>query len=210
MKLYHASASPNSRRVRMLIAEKGLDIELVAVDLGAKEQFSDTYRTVNPRVVVPTLVLDDGTAIGEVPAIQRYLDEAYPEVPLLGTTPKEKGLITMWERRAELEGFAAVMEGVRNTAAGLKGRAISGPHGYEQIPALVERSKQRVANFYKDFEARLRDEAFVAGDHFSAADITTLVTVDFATQAFAMSLPAESVAFRRWYDTVSARPSAAA
>ena len=102
------------------------------------------------------------------------------------------------------------MEGVRNAAAGLKGRAISGPHGYEQIPALIERSKQRVANFYTDFEARLKDVEFVAGDRFSAADITTLVTVDFATQAFAMPIPDDSVALKRWYDAVSARPSATA
>ncbi len=210
MKLYHSSSSPNSRRVRILIAEKALEIEMVAVDLGAKEQFSDAYRAINPRVVVPTLVLDDGTAIGEVPAIQRYLDEAYPEIPLLGTTPKEKATIAMWDRRAELEGFAVVMEGVRNATAGLKGRAIAGPHGYEQIPELVERSKQWLANFYGDFEARLREVGFVAGDHFSAADITALVTVDFATRAFAMPIPAESVALKRWYATVSARPSAAA
>jgi len=210
LKLYHSSGSPNSRRVRILIVEKDLDIELAPVDLGAKEQFSDAYRAINPRAVVPTLVLDDGTAIGEVPAIMRYLDEAYPKVPLLGATPKEKALITMWERRAELEGFASVMEGVRNAAAGLKGRAISGPDGYEQIPALIERSKQRVANFYTDFEARLKDVEFVAGDRFSAADITTLVTVDFATKAFAMPVPDDSVALRRWYKAVSARPSAAA
>jgi glutathione S-transferase len=210
MKLYHSSGSPNSRRVRILITEKGLDIELVPIDLGAKEQFSDTYRSINPRVVVPTLVLDDGTAIGEVPAIMRYLDEAHPEGPLLGTTPKEKAIIAMWERRAELEGFAPVMEGVRNAAAGLKGRAISGPHGYEQIPALVERSKQRVANFYSDFEARLKDVEFVAGERFSAADITTLVAVDFATRAFEMPIPDDHVALKRWYAAASARPSATA
>jgi glutathione S-transferase len=168
------------------------------------------YRSINPRVVVPTLVLDDGTAIGEVPAIMRYLDEAYPGGPLLGTTPKEKAIIAMWERRAELEGFAPVMEGVRNAAAGLKGRAISGPHGYEQIPALVKRSKQRVANFYSDFEARLKDVEFVAGERFSAADITTLVAVDFATRAFEMPIPDDGVALKRWYDAVSARPSATA
>jgi glutathione S-transferase len=210
MKLYHSSGSPNSRRVRILIAEKRLDIELEPVDLGAKEQFSDAYRAINPRLVVPALVLDDATVIGEVPAIMRYLDEAYPKLPLLGTTPKEKALIAMWERRAELEGFAAVMEGVRNAAAGLKGHAISGPHGYEQIPALVERSKQRVANFYSDFEARLMEVEFVAGDRFSAADITTLVTIDFATRAFGMPIPDESVALTRWHSDVSARPSAAA
>jgi glutathione S-transferase len=210
LKLYHSSGSPNSRRVRVLIVEKGLDIELAPIDLGAKEQFSDAYLAINRRAIVPTLVLDDGTAIGEVPAIMRYLDEAYPKVRLLGATPKEKALITMWERRAELEGFAAVMEGVRNATAGLRDRAISGPHGYEQIPALIERSKLRVANFYTDFEARLKDAEFVAGDRFSAADITTLVTVDFATKAFAMPLPDDSVALRRWYNAVSARPSAAA
>jgi glutathione S-transferase len=210
VRLYHSSGSPNSRRVRILIAEKGLNIELAPVDLGAKEQFSDVYRAVNPRLVVPALVLDEGTVIGEVPAIMRYLDEAYPKLPLLGTTPMEKALISMWERRAELEGFAAVMEGVRNAAAGLKGRAISGPHGYEQIAALVERSKARVANFYGDFEARLTEAEFVAGDRFSAADITMLVTIDFATRAFAMPIPDESVALKRWYGGVSARPSATA
>src|SRR5260370_5156429 len=75
LKLYHASGSPNSRRVRILIADKGLDIELAAVDLGAKEQFSYSYLTLNPRAVVPTLVLDDGTAIGDAPAIMPYLDQ---------------------------------------------------------------------------------------------------------------------------------------
>jgi glutathione S-transferase len=210
MKLYQSSGSPNSRRVRILIAEKGLNIELVPVDLGAKEQFSEAYRAVNPRLVVPALVLDEGTVIGEVPAIMRYLDEAYPKLPMLGTTPTEKALISMWERRAELEGFAAVMEGVRNAAPGLKGRAIAGPHGYEQIPALVERSKARVANFYSDFEARLTEAEFVAGDRFSAADITTLVAIDFSTRAFAMPVPDESVALKRWYSAVSARPSATA
>jgi glutathione S-transferase len=210
MKLYHSSGSPNSRRIRILIAEKGLDVELVPVDLGTREQFSDAYRAINPRAVVPTLVLEDGTAIGEVPAIMRYLDEAYPEVPLLGATPKEKAVIAMWERRVELDGFAAVMEGVRNAAAGLKGRAISGPHGYEQIPALVERSQQRVADFYNDLDARLQVVAFVAGDHFSAADITALVTIDFATRAFAMPVPEGATALRRWYEAISTRPSATA
>src|ERR1700722_4744481 len=200
--LYHSSTSPNSRRVRIFLTEKDLKVPLVAVDLGKGEQHSEAYRAINPRRVVPTLVLDDGTAIGEVPAIIRYLDEAYPEIPLFGATPKEKALITMWERRAELEGFASVMEGVRNAAAGLKGRAISGPHGYEQIPALIERSKQRVANIYTDFEGRLKDVGFVAGGGFSAADIATLVTGDFATQAFAMPIPDDSVALKRWYDAV--------
>jgi glutathione S-transferase len=210
LKLYHAPASPNSRRVRMFLAEKGISVPLVSVDLAAGEQRRDAYLAINPRRVVPTLVLDDGAAIGKVLAIWRYLEETYPATPLLCATPKERALVTMWERRAELEGFAAVMEGVRNAAPGLAGRAIAGPHDYAQIPALVERSKLRVANFYGDMDGRLAEAPFVAGEHFSAADITSLVTVDFATRAFDMPISKEMHALKRWYDVVAARPSAAA
>jgi glutathione S-transferase len=83
LELYHASASPNSRRVRMFLAEKGLALTLVPVDLGKGKQRSDAYRRINPRQMVPILVLEDGTAIGEVPAIWRYLEEIYPAKPLL-------------------------------------------------------------------------------------------------------------------------------
>lgn len=71
VKLYESAGSPNSRRVRIFLAEKGVSIARVPVDLGAREQFSDAYVKINPRRVVPTLVLEDGTAIGEVPAIMR-------------------------------------------------------------------------------------------------------------------------------------------
>ena len=209
LKLYHATNSPNSRRVRIFLAEKGLKPTLIPVDLGVGEQHSDAYRAINPRRVVPALVLEDGTTIGEVPAIMRYLDEAFPEAPMLGATPKDKGLIVMWERFAELEGFAPVMEGVRNKVERLKGRAIAGPHGYEQIPALVDRSVLRVNNFLADLNKRLEEVSFVAGEQFSAADITALVTIDFA-KALDLSVPQEHRALMRWKDTVSARPSSSA
>jgi glutathione S-transferase len=210
MKLYQSNASPNSRRVRIFLAEKGISMPIVPVDLAAKEQFSDAYAVINPRRVVPTLVLDDGTSIGEVPAILRYLEDINPEPPLLGATPKAKAQVAMWERRVELEGFASVMEAVRNAVPGLKNRAIAGPHDYEQIPALVERSRQRVANFYADFNARLADVRFVAGDEFSVADITAIVTVDFATRAAGLPLTDQHASLKRWYDVVSARASMAA
>ena len=150
----------------------------------------------------------------EVPAIWRYLEETYPDRPLIGNTPKEKALVTMWERRVELEGFNPTMEAVHNAAAGLKGRAIAGPHDYDQIPALAERGKQRVKDFYADFNARLAEVPFVAGDHFSdhfsVADITGVVTVDFATKALGLPIPEDHVALKRWYELVSARPSIAA
>jgi glutathione S-transferase len=210
MKLYQSNGSPNSRRVRIFLAEKGISMPVVPVDLGAKEQFSEAYTAINPRRVVPTLVLDDGTAIGEVPAIQRYLEEVHPEPPLLGTTPKTKAQIAMWDRRVEQEGFASVMEAVRNTVPGLKNRAIAGPHDYEQIPALIERSKQRVRNFHADFNARLAQVPFIAGDVFSVADITALVTVDFATKAAGLPIEPAHTSLKLWYDAVSTRASIAA
>jgi glutathione S-transferase len=209
-KLYEATSSPKSRRVRIFLAEKGISIPRVPVDLGAKEQFSEAYVRINPRRVVPTLVLEDGSAIGEVPAILRYLEETHPEPPLLGVSAKDKALVTMWERRMELEGFAVVMETVRNAVAGLKGRAIAGPHDYEQIPAIVELGRRRLADFYADFEARLADVPFVAGDRFSVADITAVVAIDFSTKALSLSIPEGHEASRRWYALVAGRPSMAA
>lgn len=210
MKLHHSPNSPNARRVRIFIAEKGLDIATHVVNLGEKEQFSDAYKKINPRLQVPALTLDDGRSIAEVLAIWRYLEEAYPAKPLLGTDAADKATVTMWERRVELDGFNPTMEGVRNAVAGLKGRALSGPHAYEQIPALVERSKQRVANFFVDIDARLSESPFVAGDAFSAADITLLATIDFAKGGLGMPIPESATALQRWYETVSARPSAKA
>jgi glutathione S-transferase len=210
IKLYQSAGSPNSRRVRIFLAEKGLSIPLIPVDLGKGEQYFEAYRAINPRRVVPTLVPEDGTAIGEVPAICRYIEETYPQNPLLGETAKEKALVTMWERRAELDGFAAVMEAIRNAAPGLKGRAIAGPHDYEQIPELTERSKLRVKNFFADLDARLSEVPFVAGDRYSVADITALVTIDFAAGGLKLAIPDERMALKRWHEKVSARPSAKA
>ena len=208
--LYQSASSPNSRRVRIFLAEKGLDIPLVEVDLGKGEQHTEAYRAINSRRVVPTLVIEDGTSIGEVPAIWRYLEERHPEVSLLGTTPKDQALIAMWERRVEQEGFASAMEAVRNQVPGLKERAVAGPHDYPQIPALVDRSKHRLLNFYVDLDARLQESAFVAVDAFSAADITALVTIDFATKALSLPFSDKQLAIKRWYVEVSRRAGASA
>ncbi|MEI9890242.1 MAG: glutathione S-transferase N-terminal domain-containing protein [Caulobacteraceae bacterium] len=207
LKLYQSNGSPNSRRVRIYLAERGICMPMIPVDLGPRNS-SPTPTPPSTRArVVPTLLLEDGTAIGEVPAIWRYLEALYPDAPLMGATAKDKALATMWERRMELEGLAPAIEAVRNRADGLKGRAIAGPHGYEQIPALVERGRQRVADFHGDLDALMQDRPFVAGQAFSVADITARVAVDFAAKALDMPLPASAMAARRWHDDLSARPS---
>jgi glutathione S-transferase len=207
---YHATASPNSRRVRIFLAEKALNVALMPVDLGQQEQHSEVL----PRHQSAPCRADTG-------ADRRHGDRRGScHLALLRRRPSGsaaawrrpagKALVVMWERRVELEGFAAVMEGVRNAAPRLQDRAIAGSHDYEQIPALIDRSKQRVANFYGDFDARLTEVPLVAGDEFSAADITMLVTVDFAARAFDMAIPPTCGALQRWYDNVAARPSTTA
>jgi glutathione S-transferase len=101
------------------------------------------------------------------------------------------------------------MEAFRNSVPGLKGRALPGPHDYEQITALAERGRLRVAHFYEQMNGRLAQNEFVAGPHYSIADITALVTVDFAVRA-KLLLPESCTHLRRWHAQVSARPSAKA
>ena len=116
MKLYEFSLAPGPRRVRMFIAEKGIEIPSVQINTRERQQFTDEYRAVNPNCVVPTLVLDDGTSLGESVAICRYLEETHPEPNLMGRDAKEKAVIEMWNRRAELEGYLAAVDALRNSA----------------------------------------------------------------------------------------------
>jgi glutathione S-transferase len=209
LRLYHSAASPNSRRVRIFLAEKGIAIPLAPVDLAKGEQHSDAYRAINPQRVVPTLVLEDGTAIGEVPAIWRYLEESFRRSLCsgrrrqgagchVGTARRTRGLCGRHGRSSQRHGTPQ------------RPRAIAGPHDYDQIPALAERSRLRVKNFYADIDTRLAEAPYVAGNMFSAADITALVTVDFATKAMSFSVPSEHAALERWYENVSSRPSVGA
>jgi len=210
MKLYDFPHAPNPRRVRIFLAEKGLDIPKVTVDLASREQLSPAYRAINSRCTVPTLVLDDGTAISEVPAICRYIEDIHPEPPLMGRTPAEAAVIAMWDRRMEFEGLFAASETLRNRAPAMKDRALTGPRDYAQIPELAERGRTRLMGFFTDLDARLGEAPFVAGETFSIADITALVTVDFAATRLKIAVPEDCAALRCWYDAVAARPSAKA
>lgn len=209
MKLYDYPAAPSPRRVRIFLAEKGIEVPTEEVDLRAGKQLTEEFRRLNPQCVVPYLVLDDGTGICESLAICRYFEALHPEPALFGATPLEQAMVEMWSRRAELEGYLAVGEAFRNATPGFKGRALPGPDGYEQIPALVERGRARTLRFFDLLDERLADSAFLAGERFSVADITALVTVDFA-RWIKLELPETHANARRWYDAVTARPSAAA
>ena len=195
--------------MRIFIAEKGIEIETVQVDLGSGEQFSDEFRKKNPDCVVPVLELDDGSYLSEVTAICQYLEERYPDPPLLGTTAEERARVTMWNGKIEQQGLLSMADAFRNSAKGLAGRAVTGSKGYEQIPELAERGRQRVEQFLERLDTQLAGSPFVAGAHFSMADITALVLVDFAAW-IKIAAPAEATNLARWYGEVSSRPGAVA
>jgi glutathione S-transferase len=209
MKLYDYAPAPNPRRVRIFLAEKGIVVPTVQVDLRANEQFSPAFRAVNPDCTVPVLELDDGTRIADVLAICVYFEALQPEPPLMGVGAEDRASVTLWQRRAEREGFLAVAEAFRNSTPGFKGRALPGADDCEQIPALVERGRARAAKFFATLDAGLADREFVAGKRYSIADVTALVSVDFAGW-IKLRIPDECRHLRRWYGAVSARPSAKA
>jgi glutathione S-transferase len=125
----------------------------------------------------------------------------------LGADAKDKAIVAMWQHRMEFDGFLAVAEAFRNSTPGLKGRALSGPHDYEQIPALVERGKARALDFFADIDKRLGESEFIAGPRFTVADIDAFVAVEFAGW-IKLAVPAEYQNVNRWRGAVSARPSA--
>ncbi len=208
MKLYDFEPAPNPRRVRMFLAEKGLEIPTVQVNTRQREQFSDDFVKVNAYSVVPVLELDDGTCLGESVAICRYIEALHPEPPLMGGDAKDKAIVEMRNRRAELDGMQAAGEAVRNVSPMFEDRGIAGvAGGYPQIPALVERGKKRMARFFRFWDRQLADHAFIAGANFTIADITSFIAIDFAKRA-EITIPPECNNVRRWYDKIANRPSA--
>ncbi len=209
MKFYDCSTAPSPRRVRIFLAEKGIELDTVQVDLRNGEQFSVEFRERNPDCAVPVLELDDGRCITEVTAICSYLEELHPEPPLFGRTPEERALVHMWNAKVEQQGLMGMMEAFRNSAKGLKDSALPGPVRYAQIPELAERGFKRVQNFFERLDGQLASNAFVAGDFYSVADISAMVMVDFAGW-LKVAIPEDAVNVARWYRQVSLRSSAAA
>jgi glutathione S-transferase len=209
MKFYDCTTAPSPRRVRIFLAEKGITVPTVQVDLRNNEQLTPGFRAINPDATVPSLELDDGTRINDAIGICVYFEATHPQPPLMGESAEEKALVTAWQREVERNGFYAVMDAFRNFTPGLKNRALPGPYDYEQIPALAERGRLRVAHFFERLNERLKHSEFIAGPRYSIADITGLCVVDFA-RWIKMPPPEECKDLRRWHMQVSARPSAKA
>jgi glutathione S-transferase len=209
MKLYDCATAPSPRRVRIFLAEKGISVPTAQVDLRGGEQLTDAFRKLNPDCTVPVLELDDGTCINDAIGIYVYFEAVSPQPPLMGEGAAGRARVAAAQRRMERDGFYALMEAFRNSTPGLKGRALPGPHSYEQIPALAERGRSRVQHFLESLDAELAGREFVCGDAYTIADITALVSVDWAAR-MKLAIPDRCANLRRWHTAVSSRPSARA
>ena len=141
MKFYDCTTAPSPRRVRIFLAEKGISVPTVQVDLRNNEQLTPAFRAINSDATVPVLELDNGTRINDAIGICVYFEAIHPQPSLMGESAEEKAIITTWQRIAERNGLYAGMDALRNASPGLKGRALPGPDDYEQIPALAERGR---------------------------------------------------------------------
>jgi len=203
MKLYDGGRAPNPRRVRIYLAEKGITVPLEQVDLGALQQKSPAFTAVNPVQRVPALQLDDGTIIAESIAICRYFEGLHPEPPMFGQGAKDAAMVEMWQRRVELHLLMPISHVFRNGHPAMEKMEVP------QIPAWAEANKPRVMDFLHLLDRELKDRRYVAGDRYTVADITGLVSVDFLKPA-KLAVPDELGNVKRWLAEVSARPSAKA
>ncbi|MCC2095668.1 MAG: glutathione S-transferase family protein [Hyphomicrobiales bacterium] len=203
MKLYNAPLAPNPRRVRIFLAEKQIKVPLVDVDLGAKEHWGDRFSAMNPFQMVPVLELDDGTIISESVAICRYFEEIQPEPPLFGVGPAGKAQVEMWNRIIEHEFYRHVANAFRHSHPRMADREVP------QIAELAATAPAKAMASLGKLDSVLQSRQFIAGETFSVADITGLVTLDFLKLA-KLEVPAEMQAVRRWHADLRSRPSASA
>ncbi len=209
MKLYDCQMAPNPRRVRVFLAEKGVDIPKTEVSIIEGENLKPEYLAVNPRGLLPTLELDDGSRIDETIAICRYIEETQPEPNLMGRDALEKAQIESWQRHMEFDGLNPTGEMFRNSFDPFKNRGLPGLENVQAIPELAARGKAGVERFYERLEQRLSQSAYIAGERYTVADITALCVVDFASFA-KMGIPEANTNTKRWHEDVSSRPSAKA
>jgi len=203
MRLYN-SIGPNPRAVRIFMAEKGLDIPFVPVDLMGGENRRDEHVARNPAGQLPTLELDDGTFISEITAICEYLDEIGGGASLIGSTPEERAETRMWTRRIDLNIVEPLANGFRySEGLGLfKDRIRTIPHAADDLKALAQ---EKLAWLDELMEGK----EFVCGDRFSLADVLLFAFVEFGG-AVGQPLDPKNARIQAWFERVAARPSVTA
>lgn len=202
MKLYEFAMAPNPRRVRIFLAEKGIEIPCEQVDIGKADNRKPAFLKKNPMGGVPVLELDDGTFIAESVAICRYFEEQQPEPPLFGVDARDRAVVEMWNRRMEFDLLQAVAQSFRNTHDFFKGRI-------PQVPEYGRVCKEAAGKRIAWLDGELAEREFIAGERFCIADITALVAIDFG-RITGIRIQPDQKNLTRWHTAVSARASAQA
>ena len=202
MKLLEFTAAPNPRRVRVFLAEKGINVPTEQVDITKAANREPAFLAKNPMGGVPILELDDGTVIAESVAICRYFEELQPEPPLLGVDAVDRGLVEMWNRRMELYLLSNSAGAFRMTHDFFKGRI-------RQVPEYGEVCKEACLKQLEFLDDVLADREFIAGQRYTIADITALIGIDFG-RVSGIRIGDGQKNLARWYEAVSNRPSAKA
>ncbi len=204
MMLWSAAApAPNPRRVTIFLAEKGVTIPVINLAIFKAEHKAPAFVAKNPRGQVPALELDDGTVIAESISICRYLDALYPEPPLFGTDALDRALVDMALRRVE------TVLGVPLAMVWMHTHPLTAVVVVPQYTDFGESNRAKVAAALAWFDGQIAPGGFVAGDHFTIADIALWTSLDFARAVGIATLDACPV-LRDWFDRVAARPSIAA
>jgi len=202
MKIYDSQTAPNPRRVRIFLAEKGVQVPYEQVDIVKADNRGPEFRRKNPLGTLPVLELDDGTHIAESVAICRYFEEIRPDPPLMGTDARDRAVVEMWQRRMELELFIPITQVFRNGHPFFAGRI-------PQVAEYGEVCRKAAEGRLAWLDTVLAEREFVAGDRFTIADITALCGIDFG-RVSKIRIQPEQTHLARWHAAVSARPSAKA
>ena len=203
MKLLDGGQAPNPRRVRIFLAEKGIEVPLEPVDMGALGHKEEAVSKHNPLQRLPVLVLDDGSALTESVAICRYFEELHPEPPLMGVDPLDRARVEMWQRRMEMNLLLFVANTFRHAHPAMATWEVP------QIKEFSEVNRPRAQETLRWLNEELADREFIAGDRYTIADITAMIAVDF-TKPARIEIPEGLDNLMDWYGRVKARPSAKA
>jgi glutathione S-transferase len=202
MKLYDLKAGLNPRRVRIFLAEKGVTIPVVQVDMMKGENRTPEFLSLNPLGTMPILELDDGTILTESMAICRYVEALHPEPNLFGADALEQAQIEMWTRRAEMELMRPLVDQFRHLNPFWKGRI-------EQCPDYGTMAQGKAREAMSWFDRELAARPYVAGDRYTVADITAQCAL-LLGKGTGLPIPDELKNLGRWWAEVSARPTARA
>ena len=202
MQLYVSPRAPNPRRVLMFLAEKGVQLPQVNVDLNAQEHKSAAFRAKSPLARIPALELDDGRVLTETRAICTFIEGLHPEPNLMGADATERAFIEMADRRVEWYFMLPIGNCVRHTHPGLA------PLEQPQFPDFGRSQGEKLRETAAWLDAELQRQPWIAGDRFTIADITAFCALEFARLMRFQAGAEGFAALQAWRDRMAERPSA--